>query len=134
MTDTTKPSVWVSLQAHDAPSLIDFYVEAFGFTLVARHDEEGSDRVAHAELLWPEGAGGLMMGSHKPEGEWSTQPGTAAAYVVTRDPRAVFERVSRHGGATIMHDLTERDYGSTEFAVADPEGNQWSFGTYPGAT
>lgn len=26
--------------------------------------------------------------------------------------------------------LTDQDYGSREFAVADPEGNLWSFGTY----
>lgn len=133
MTDTTRPAVWVTLQAHDAPALIDFYVQAFGFTLAARYDEEGSDRVAHAELLWPEGAGGLMLGSHQPDAEWSTQPGTAAAYVVTADPKTLFARVEKHGGATVIRGLTEQDYGSTEFAVADPEGNQWSFGTYAGA-
>ena len=33
-------------------------------------------------------------------------------------------------GATILQDLTERDYGSREFICADPEGNVWSFGTY----
>lgn len=128
----TRPSVWVTLQAHDAPALIDFYVDAFGFMVSARYDEEGSDRVAHAELLWPEGSGGLMLGSHKPDGEWSTQPGTAAAYVVVADPRALFARIQTHGGATTIHGLTEQDYGSTEFAVADPEGNTWSFGTYGG--
>jgi uncharacterized glyoxalase superfamily protein PhnB len=25
------------------------------------------------------------------------------------------------------------DYGYREFAVEDPEGNRWTFGTYPGA-
>lgn len=134
MTETTRPTVWVTLQADDAPALIDFYVTAFGFTLAGRYDEEGSERVAHAELLWPGGAGGLMLGSHKPDGEWTTQPGTAAAYVVTADPQALFERVQAHGGATVIRAVSGKDYGSTEFAVADPEGNQWSFGTYPGAS
>lgn len=130
---TTKPTVWLTLQARDAAALIDFYVEVFGFTLNARYDEEGSDRVAHAELLWPEGAGGLMIGSHKPDGEWTTQPGTGAAYVVTDDPRAIYDRVVAHGGATVTQKPHEKDYDSLEFAVTDPEGNQWSFGTYPGA-
>lgn len=134
MNTPTRPSLWLSLQAYDAPALIDFYVAAFGFTVAARYDEEdGSGRIAHAELRWPEGTGGLMMGSHKPDGEWTTQPGGAAAYVVVADPRALFERIQAHGGATVIRELTEQDYGSTEFAVADPEGNKWSFGTYPGA-
>ena len=81
------------------PALIDFYVSAFGFTVTARYDEEGSGRVAHAELRWCEGSGGLMIGSHKPDGEWSTQPGTAAAYVVSSDPAALHRRVVEHGGA-----------------------------------
>ncbi|MEV7027217.1 glyoxalase, partial [Kitasatospora sp. NPDC093558] len=25
------------------------------------------------------------------------------------------------------------DYGSRDFAAADPEGNRWYFGTYPGS-
>ena len=73
-----------------------------------------------------------MLGSHKPDGEWCTQPGTAAAYVVSSDPAALHRRVVDHGGARRVSDLTEKDYGSSEFAVVDPEGNQWSFGTYPG--
>jgi uncharacterized glyoxalase superfamily protein PhnB len=107
-------------------------VSAFGFTVKARYDEEGTDRVAHAELHWSEGTGALMMGSHKPDGEWTTQPGTAAAYVVTADPAALRRRIVDHGGARRITDLNEKDYGSSEFAVVDPEGNQWSFGTYPG--
>jgi uncharacterized glyoxalase superfamily protein PhnB len=128
----TNPSVWLTLQAHDAPALIDFYVSAFGFAVKARYDEEGTDRVAHAELHWSEGTGALMLGSHKPDGEWSTPPGTAAAYVVTSDPAALHRRIVDHGGARRVSALTEKDYGSSEFAVVDPEGNQWSFGTYPG--
>lgn len=126
------PSLWLTLQAHDAPALIDFYREAFGFTVTARYDEEDG-RVAHAELRWPEGTGGLMMGSHAPGREWTTQPGTAAAYVVVADPETLFQRVQAHGSARVLRPPETKDYGSTEFAVADPEGNQWSFGTYRGA-
>lgn len=132
MTSTTRPSLWLTLQAHAAPALIDFYVDAFGFTLTARYDEEGTDRVAHAELVWPEGTGGVMLGSHRPGGEWTTRPGTGAAYVVTADPAALHRRVADHGGAQHLGDVAEKHYGSSEFTVVDPEGNQWSFGTYPG--
>jgi uncharacterized glyoxalase superfamily protein PhnB len=29
-------------------------------------------------------------------------------------------------------ELHDTDYGSRDFAVRDPEGNRWSFGTYRG--
>ena len=40
------PTVWLTLQAHDAQALIDFYVAAFGFTVRARYDEQGTDQNA----------------------------------------------------------------------------------------
>ena len=35
-------------------------------------------------------------------------------------------------GAVVVTALHETDYGSRDFAVRDPEGNHWSFGTYRG--
>jgi uncharacterized glyoxalase superfamily protein PhnB len=35
-------------------------------------------------------------------------------------------------GAEILMGLHDTDYGSRDFAVRDPEGNRWSFGTYRG--
>jgi uncharacterized glyoxalase superfamily protein PhnB len=35
-------------------------------------------------------------------------------------------------GAKVTHELYETDYGSRDFAIEDPEGNRWAFGTYPG--
>lgn len=126
----TTPTVWVTLQADDAPALIDYYVNTFGFVVTARHGE--GDTVDHAELLWPEpGAGGVMLGSHRPGRAWSREPGTAGTYVVTTDPDALFERVRRHG-ADVVRPLQGTDHGSREFTVRDPEGNLWSFGTYGG--
>ena len=52
-------------------------------------------------------------------------------YVVAADPRAVHERAVA-AGAKVTRELNETDYGSFEFGFADPEGNQWSVGTYPG--
>jgi uncharacterized glyoxalase superfamily protein PhnB len=121
------PTVWGTFQARDARAMIEFLV-ALGFEETAVHGE--GDRVDHAQLDWPEG-GGIMMGSHKPDGEWSTEPGTAGFYVVTGDPEGVLER-AKAAGAEIIRDLSTTDYGSTEFALRDPEGNQWSFGTYLG--
>ncbi|HET6560346.1 MAG TPA: VOC family protein [Marmoricola sp.] len=122
------PMVWPALRAHDAAALIDYLTGTLGFVETARHQD--SDRVAHAELRWPEG-GGVMLGDHRPDGGWSREPGTAGSYVVTNRIDEVYER-ARSGGAEVVQELQETDYGSREFAVRDPEGNLWSFGTYPG--
>lgn len=124
------PTVWLTLQAHDAPKLIDYYVEVFGFVVVARYGD--GDRVDHAQLRWPEGAGGIMLGSHKLGTPWCREPGTAGGYVVTTDPDGLYERVLEHK-AEVIRPLTDTDYGAREFAVRDPEGNLWSFGDYAGA-
>ncbi|HEX7161398.1 MAG TPA: VOC family protein [Trebonia sp.] len=36
-------------------------------------------------------------------------------------------------GAKVTQELHDTDYGSRDFAIEDPEGNRWAFGTYPGA-
>jgi uncharacterized glyoxalase superfamily protein PhnB len=125
----SSPAIWLTLQAADAPALIDYYVETFGFVVAARYGE--GDTVDHAELRWPDGAGGIMLGSHRPGNAWSREPGTAGGYVVTADPDALYERVLRHR-ADVVRPLADTDYGSREFAVRDPEGNLWSFGSYAG--
>jgi len=111
--------------------LIDYYVDTFGF-MVATVIGDG-DVVEHAQLNWPEGSGGIMLGSHRPNAEWSRQPGTAGGYVVASDPDALYARVVEHG-ADIVRPLAKTDYGAREFAVRDPEGNLWSFGDYVGET
>lgn len=126
---TPAPTVWPTLQAHDAAKLIEFLVDAFGFVATAVYTDD--DRVAHAQLDWPEG-GGVMLGSHQPDSEWSREPGTAGMYVVTSDVDALYARV-RRSGAAIRGELADKDYGNREFHVADPEGNLWSFGHYRGA-
>lgn len=128
---TPPPQVWPTLRAHDALALIRFLVDVVGFeeTVVYADDEE----VHHAQLSWPAG-GGVMLGSARPEDPtdpWPVQPGSFGAYVVTDDPDSLFARVSA-AGAEIIAGLRDTDYGSRDFALRDPEGNRWSFGTYRG--
>ena len=122
------PTVWPTLQAHDAHALIDFLVDTVGFLKTAVYED--GDKVAHAQLDWPEG-GGIMLGSHKPDGEWSREPGTFGAYVVTDRVDELYAQV-KNAGAKITRELADQDYGNREFAIADPEGNLWSFGPYRG--
>jgi uncharacterized glyoxalase superfamily protein PhnB len=125
----SNPTVWLTLQARNASKLIEYYIDTFGFVLAARYGE--GETVDHAQLNWPEGSGGIMLGSHKPGAEWSREPGSAGGYVVTADPDALYEHVLQHQ-ADIVRPLAETDYGAREFAVRDPEGNLWSFGDYRG--
>ncbi len=128
---TPAPQVWPSLRARDARALIRFLIDAFGFEEVVVYGD--GDRVDHAQLSWPPG-GGIMLGS-APEARSGDgprlEPGTFACYVVTDEPDALFARATA-AGATVLRELNDTDYGSRDFAVRDPEGNQWSFGTYRG--
>ncbi|GDY28435.1 VOC family protein [Gandjariella thermophila] len=131
MTDTTPlPQVWPTLRARDARGLIRFLVDTFGFEETAVYGD--GDRVEHAQLSWPPG-GGVMLGSVRdtPEDPWPVPPGSFGAYVVTDEPDALYAR-AKATGAEIIQDLHDTDYGSRGFAVRDPEGNRWSFGTYRG--
>jgi uncharacterized glyoxalase superfamily protein PhnB len=130
---TPPPQVWPTLRARDARALIRFLVGAFGFEETAVYGT--GDRVDHAELAWPPG-GGIMLGSapeagNQAGGQGAVQPGGFAAYVVTDEPDALLRRATA-AGAEIITGLHDTDYGSRDFAVRDPEGNRWSFGTYRG--
>jgi uncharacterized glyoxalase superfamily protein PhnB len=129
---TPAPQVWPTLRARDARALIRFLVGAFGFEETAVYGE--GDTVDHAELSWPPG-GGIMLGSVRDsdaDDNWTLAPGSFGAYVVTDEPDALFARATA-AGAEVLTGLHDTDYGSRDFAVRDPEGNRWSFGTYPGA-
>jgi uncharacterized glyoxalase superfamily protein PhnB len=130
-TRTPPPQVWPTLRANDARALITFLVEAFGFEETAVHTD--GSRVTHAELAWPLG-GGIMLGSAgRGDGEdkWALKPGSFGCYVVVDEPDELYARAVA-AGAEITRELFDTDYGSRDFAVRDPEGNLWQFGTYRG--
>ncbi|WP_072806873.1 VOC family protein [Rhodococcoides yunnanense] len=131
MTETTgnRSAIWPCFRYEDPRAAIRFIVEVLGFTEAAVYGE--GDRVDHAELRWP-GGGGVMLGSVKDGDPPGERPGVGSVYVVTSEPDAVFERVVR-AGARVTRPMREEDYGSRGFTCGDPEGVQWSFGTYAGA-
>ena len=131
MTGTAPPpQVWPTLRAANARALIRFLVDVVGFEETAVYGV--GEHVEHAQLSWPAG-GGIMMGSMRPspDDRWPLQPGSFGAYVVTDTPDELYARVSA-AGAEIVDPPHDTDYGSRDFALRDPEGNRWSFGTYRG--
>jgi uncharacterized glyoxalase superfamily protein PhnB len=128
MTETA--GIWPCLMYRDAEAARLFLTEVFGFieTLTVRD----GDRIAHAELKWPEG-GGIMYGSVGNHPEYpQPAPGTQWVCVYTKDPDAVHQRVVEAGGKVVT-DPYETDYGARNVGLADSEGNVWTFGTYQGA-
>jgi uncharacterized glyoxalase superfamily protein PhnB len=109
--------------------LIRFLVDVVGFEETVVYGE--GERVEHAQLSWPLG-GGVMMGSAR-EGDdpGALKPGTFSAYVVAEDIDALHARIAA-SGAEVSAPPHDTDYGSRDFAISDPEGNRWSFGTYRG--
>ena len=134
MNETTQrtATVWPTLTYRDARAAIRFLVDALGFEEVVSYPGADESTVSHAELRWPAG-GGVMLGTARADSVIADlPPGTGSIYVVTEDPDALFER-ARAAGARVVQELHDTDYGSRDFAVRDPEGVYWSFGTYPGA-
>jgi uncharacterized glyoxalase superfamily protein PhnB len=119
------PTMFPSLSYDDAQAAVDFLCEAFGFE---RHAVYANDdgTIAHAELRL--GNGAVMFGSAKGEVE-ATRGRGGGVYVVVDDPDAHCAQ-ARTAGAEITRDLHDTEYGSREYGAKDPEGNNWSFGTY----
>ncbi len=119
--------LWHTLTFTDADAMTA-WLTAVGFVEHATYrDESDPSTVVHAEWLWPEG-GGIMFGSVRPDAAVSN-PGTSAAYLVTENPDAAFQRAVA-AGATVLREMVDQDYGGRGGSVADPEGNHWSFGDY----
>jgi len=120
--------LWLTLTYKDADAGLA-WLRAVGFTeKQVYRDETDQSVVLHAEMLWPAG-GGVMLGSHRPNPDWPTQPGQAAAYLVTEDVDAVFAAAVAAGG-TPLREPRDEEYGGRGATVTDPEGNLWSFGSY----
>ena len=122
-----------TLRYDDPRAAIAFLVDALGFT--EEHvTTDGEGRVAHAELSLGAGAaaGVVMLGTRRGGTGPDEDPfdtGRAVTYLVVDDPDAAHARAVA-AGARVLHGLVDQPYGSREFAVADPEGNVWSVGTY----
>ena len=126
------------LRYEDAPGMIDWLCDAFGFTrhLVVEDDQGG---IAHAQLTL--GPGMVMLGSARNDdfGKLQHTPGalggiTQSPYLVVADADAVYD-AAKSAGAEIVSDIRDEDYGGRGFSCRDPEGHIWNVGSYdPWAT
>ena len=115
------PSVYPVLRYKDVAAAIEFLTTAFGLGEHQIDRDPGDDsRIVHAELSW--GTGIVMIGP-------SEEPTPGHVYLAVDDPDGLHDRAVA-AGAEITMPLVDQHYGSREFGAKDPEGNQWSFGTF----
>lgn len=128
-------AIWAALNYADARAGIAFLTDVLGFVpeLVVP-DERDPSVIVHSQLRWPEG-GVVQAGSAgRPGNPFAARPtGAESLYVVTRDPHAVWDRCVA-AGVEVLQEPREPEYapGAMVFAVRDPEGNIFSFGSYDG--
>lgn len=120
-------SVFPCLTFRDAKASIDWLERALGAERLTVHEDDDG-RVAHAEVRIGEST--IMCGDER-AGSKATPPGVSVVYVVVADADAAYER-AKGAGADVTEPV-DQDYGSRDITVTDPEGNQWSLGTYRGA-
>jgi uncharacterized glyoxalase superfamily protein PhnB len=125
------PTVWPAVGFSDVDAGVRLITEGLGFVVTMTvHDDAG--RVTHAEARWPDG-GGVMFGSRDARDDGRS----AWVYVVAAEAATVdaaHERVRALPGVTVTTPLGDTDYGSHQFGVRDADGNEWTVGTYRGAT
>ena len=122
-----------SFRYDDAPGMIDFLCDAFGFerNLVV---PDGDGGVAHAQLTL--GGGMIMLGSAREDDFGALVVTAKAAGVITSSPYVVVPDVDAHcararaAGAEIVMAPADQDYGGRLYAARDPEGQLWNFGSY----
>jgi uncharacterized glyoxalase superfamily protein PhnB len=117
--------IHVTLRYDDPRAAIDFLTGTLGLTAgPITTADDGS--IGHAELFWDGSA--VMIGT-RGSGDARFETGRAVLYLTTDTPDALHDKATG-AGAPLVYGLTDQPYGSREFAVADPEGNVWCFGTY----
>ena len=125
---TPHQTIIPSLRYDNANEAIRWLREAFGLTehFVVR-DEAG--HVEHAQLAWRGSV--VMLGDASDDVH--NLPYRHGSINLTAESAAqvdeVYER-AQAAGATVIQPLTDTDYGSHAFTVADYEGNHWHLGTY----
>ena len=125
-------NVYSTFRFNDAPASIEWLKQTLGFEELAVH--RGDDgTVHHAELAFEGEVIMLGAASDGSDGRMAGDFGPAVTYLATDDVDALYER-AQSAGAELEYGITERDYGSREFALRDAEGNVWSVGTYRPAT
>jgi len=126
------PRLFAYLSYEDAPGALR-WLTGLGFTVVRRQDGQ-ADQVIHAEVRLGDVV--LMISSN--DADYARLPVIGRStgrglYLLVDEVDDYFHRALAAGG-TAVFGPEETEWGTRRARVLDPEGNEWSFGTYePGA-
>jgi uncharacterized glyoxalase superfamily protein PhnB len=109
----------------DATTSLRFLTEALGFDLVI-DQRDTAGHLIHAELRHGDA---VIMG-----GPGNTSPATSPGlYLVVEDVDTIYD-AAIGAGATSLYPPENTTWGSRRARITDPDGHEWSFGTYkPGS-
>jgi len=123
-----------TIRYKDAPAAIEWLCNAFGFEkhLVVPGENE---TITHAQLNF--GNAMIMLGSENDNeyGKFVKTPKDLNG-INTQTPYIIVEEIDKHyqraitGGAKIILDIKDEDYGGRAYSCQDPEGHIWNFGSY----
>lgn len=119
---TDRPSIVPYLSYVEAREAMSFLRDAFGLEIVQGYDAPDG-RVMHAEMRF--GSGVIMLGTV----DQAVEKSSPGIYLVVDDVDAHFERAKGHG-AEIVYPPEDTEFGTRRYRARDPEGHEWSFGTY----
>ena len=119
---TDRPSIVPYFSYVDAKAAMTFLADAFGFEPVQAFDGEDG-RLVHGEMRF--GNGVIMLGSTDARPDVQS-PGV---YLVVADVDAHFER-AKDAGTEIVYPPEDTEFGTRRYRARDPEGHEWSFGSY----
>lgn len=124
----SEPALFGYLSYRDAPAALD-WLQALGFTVLVRQDD-ADGAVAHSEVRL--GSAVLMVASSDADYDVPALKGRSTGdgrYLRVDDVDALHDRAVRAGAREVLPPETT-EWGSRRSRVLDPEGHEWSFGTY----
>jgi len=128
----TDVNIYPYLYYKDATAVIDWMVKAIGFAKVLVVPGENG-AVAHAELRF--GAGIVMVSTAgtypgaKSPAEVGGATGGIAMYIDDSELDAHYARAKASGVAVYLP-LEAKEYGGRSYSLRDPEGGEWTIGSY----
>lgn len=127
------PRLFAYLSYRDAPLALA-WLAALGFSAVRRQDG-ANGTVLHSEVK----LGDIVLMVASADAEFQRPPLVGRSvggglYLLVDDVDGLYERAVRAGGRSVIPP-EQTEWGSRRARVLDPEGGEWSFGSYePGAT
>lgn len=131
--EKSEPALFAYLSYKDGVTALEWLKKAFGFETVAKQVDEKSGKLIHAEVRL--GNVVLMIGTNDKKFKPATLKGISTGqgiYIAVASPAMVKSLHKRavKAGAKEVFAPEKTEWGTWRVRMLDPEGYEWSFGTY----